>query len=95
MFEEAVSISLIATTQLFERSIQEAEQGQRGFVITGDNAYLDIYRMGAQNAYPGAPGTSTHANSFSLKCDASVTTLKTITHWVRKLSLSTRTRRRW
>jgi len=45
----AHTIDVIATTQLFERSIQEAERGQRGFLITGDNAYLDTYRIGAQN----------------------------------------------
>jgi PAS domain S-box-containing protein len=38
------TIAVITTTQSLERAIQDAERGQRGFLITGNEAYLDPYR---------------------------------------------------
>ena len=44
----AHTIEVITATQALERAIQDAERGQRGFLITGDAAYLDPYRKGVQ-----------------------------------------------
>jgi CHASE3 domain sensor protein len=38
------TIAVITTAQSLERAIQDAERGQRGFLITGNEAYLDPYR---------------------------------------------------
>jgi PAS domain S-box-containing protein len=35
---------VIATAQALERAVQDAERGQRGYVIAGDDAYLEPYR---------------------------------------------------
>jgi PAS domain S-box-containing protein len=39
---------VMRTTHALERAMQDAERGQRGFLITGDSAYLDPYRTGVQ-----------------------------------------------
>lgn len=44
----AHSIAVITTAQALERSVRDAERGQRGFLITGDAAYLEPYRTGIQ-----------------------------------------------
>ncbi|MBI3515932.1 MAG: CHASE3 domain-containing protein [Proteobacteria bacterium] len=41
------TFEVITTAQALERAMQDAERGQRGFLITGDAAYLDPYRSGA------------------------------------------------
>jgi PAS domain S-box-containing protein len=48
----AHSIAVITTTQALERALQDAERGQRGFLITGEPAYLEPYRTGAQDIPP-------------------------------------------
>jgi PAS domain S-box-containing protein len=42
----AHSIEVITTARRLERAIQDAERGQRGFLITGDAAYLEPYETG-------------------------------------------------
>jgi len=42
----AHTIDVITTAQTLERAIQDAERGQRGFIITGDPAYLQPYQAG-------------------------------------------------
>ena len=42
----AHTIEVIATANALERALQDAERGQRGFLITGDPAYLEPYRTG-------------------------------------------------
>jgi PAS domain S-box-containing protein len=42
----AHTYEVIAGAQSLERAIQDAERGQRGFLITGDPAYLETYRRG-------------------------------------------------
>jgi PAS domain S-box-containing protein len=44
----AHTIEVINATQALERAVQDAERGQRGFLITGDAAYLDPYKKGVQ-----------------------------------------------
>jgi PAS domain S-box-containing protein len=44
----AHTIEVINTTQALERAVQDAERGQRGFLITGDAANLDPYNKGVQ-----------------------------------------------
>jgi PAS domain S-box-containing protein len=39
-------IDVISTTKALERAIQDAERGQRGFLITGNPAYLEPYTAG-------------------------------------------------
>lgn len=38
------TFDFISTAQSLQRSIQDAERGQRGFLLTGESAYLDPYR---------------------------------------------------
>src|SRR5260370_32292631 len=42
----AHTIEVTTATQALERAIQDAERGQRGFLVTGDAAYLDPYKKG-------------------------------------------------
>jgi PAS domain S-box-containing protein len=42
------TIDEITTTEALERAIQDTERGQRGFLITGDAAYLEPYKTGVQ-----------------------------------------------
>src|SRR5271166_6360357 len=42
------TIEVITVTHALERAIRDAERGQRGFLITGDPAYLEPYRKGLQ-----------------------------------------------
>src|SRR5438034_325308 len=35
---------VIATARAIERAVQDAERGQRGYLITADAAYLEAYR---------------------------------------------------
>ena len=44
----AHTIEVITTAQALERAVQDAERGQRGFLITGDPEYLEPYVMGAR-----------------------------------------------
>jgi hypothetical protein len=44
----AHTIEVITATQTLERAIQDAERGQRDFLITGNAAYLDPYSKGVQ-----------------------------------------------
>ena len=44
------SIEVMTTAHALELAMQDAERGQRGFLITGDEAYLDPYRSGVQQA---------------------------------------------
>jgi PAS domain S-box-containing protein len=44
----AHTIEVLNATQALERAVQDAERGQRGFLITGDAAYLDPYTKGVQ-----------------------------------------------
>ena len=44
----ARTIDVITTAQSLQLAIQDAERGQRGFLITGDAAYLDPYRSGLE-----------------------------------------------
>jgi PAS domain S-box-containing protein len=43
----AHTIEVITTTQALQRAVQDAGRGQRGFLITGDPAYLAPYNEGA------------------------------------------------
>jgi CHASE3 domain sensor protein len=40
------TIEVFANAHALERAIQDAERGQRGFLITGDSAYLEPYESG-------------------------------------------------
>ena len=40
------SFDLIATAQSLLAALQDAERGQRGYLLTGDSRYLDAYRNG-------------------------------------------------
>ena len=42
------TIEVMTTAQALGRALRDAERGQRGFLITGDEAYLDPYRSGVQ-----------------------------------------------
>jgi len=44
----AHTIEVITETQALETAIRDTERGQRGFLITGDAAYLDPYRSGVE-----------------------------------------------
>jgi PAS domain S-box-containing protein len=44
----ARTIEVITTAQSLQLAIQDAERGQRGFLITGDAAYLDPYTSGLE-----------------------------------------------
>jgi PAS domain S-box-containing protein len=44
----ARTIEVITTAQRLERALQDAERGQRGFLITGDAAYLEPYESGVR-----------------------------------------------
>jgi CHASE3 domain sensor protein len=46
----AHTYEVIATARGLERAIQDAERGQRGYLITGDTLYLDLYRSGTLEA---------------------------------------------
>jgi PAS domain S-box-containing protein len=48
----ARSFEVIAAAHSLDRAIQDAERGQRGFLITGDEAYLRPYHTGVQQT-PG------------------------------------------
>jgi PAS domain S-box-containing protein len=43
----AHAVEVIATTEALARALRDAERGQRGYLITGDGAYLAAYRAGA------------------------------------------------
>src|SRR5437016_40936 len=47
--QEAVAhtFQVIDTARALDQSIQDAERGQRGFIITGDPQYLEPYTSGA------------------------------------------------
>jgi PAS domain S-box-containing protein len=40
----AHTYEVISNARALERAVQDAERGQRGFLITADSAYLDVYR---------------------------------------------------
>jgi methyl-accepting chemotaxis protein len=42
------TVQVITTAQALERAVQDSERGQRGFIITGDPAYLQPYQTGVQ-----------------------------------------------
>jgi PAS domain S-box-containing protein len=44
------TFEVITTAQALDRAIQDAERGQRGFLLTGDPAYLEPYRDGSAAA---------------------------------------------
>jgi PAS domain S-box-containing protein len=44
------TVDVITTIQVLEHAIQDAERGERGFLITGDAAYLEPYRTGVLEA---------------------------------------------
>ena len=46
----AHTFEVIAAARGLDQAMQDAERGQRGFLITGDNAYLDPYRAGIVEA---------------------------------------------
>jgi PAS domain S-box-containing protein len=46
----AQSHQVITTVQALGRAVQDAERGQRGYLITGNDAYLDAYRKGTSEA---------------------------------------------
>ncbi len=46
------SFEIITAAHSLDQAIQDAERGQRGFVITGDDAYLRPYFTGVQDT-PG------------------------------------------
>jgi PAS domain S-box-containing protein len=46
----ARTYEVIAAARGVERAMQDAERGQRGFLITADAAYLDTYRSGIREA---------------------------------------------
>lgn len=48
----AHTYEVITTAQALDRAVQDAERGQRGFLITSDPTYLDAYRAGTLAA-PG------------------------------------------
>jgi PAS domain S-box-containing protein len=48
----AHSFEVIAAAHSLDQALQDAERGQRGFLITGDDAYLQPYHAGVQAA-PG------------------------------------------
>jgi PAS domain S-box-containing protein len=44
------TFEVIATANALDHAMQDAERGQRGFLITGDDAYLEPYRSGVEDA---------------------------------------------
>jgi PAS domain S-box-containing protein len=44
------TFGVISTAQALDHAMQDAERGERGFLITGELAYLDPYRTGIRNA---------------------------------------------
>jgi PAS domain S-box-containing protein len=44
------TFEVISTAQALDQALQDAERGERGFLITGELAYLDPYRTGIRNA---------------------------------------------
>jgi len=46
----AHAVQVIATARALERAITDAERGERGYVLTGDQAYLEAYRAGSRAA---------------------------------------------
>jgi hypothetical protein len=46
----AHTFEVIANAQSLQRGVQDAERGQRGFLATGDVAYLELYRKSAGEA---------------------------------------------
>jgi PAS domain S-box-containing protein len=44
------SFEVITTARELDRTIQDAERGQRGYLVTGNAAYLEPYRTGARDA---------------------------------------------
>ena len=46
------TFEVIAAATRLDRSVQDAERGQRGFLITGNNSYLEPYEAGVR-AIPG------------------------------------------
>jgi len=45
----AHTLEVIAAARSFDLAIGDAESAERGFIITGDNVYLGIYRKGIQD----------------------------------------------
>jgi len=48
----AHTFEVLRTAQALDQSLQDAERGQRGFLITGDNTYLAPYQQGIETV-PG------------------------------------------
>src|ERR1700751_3989024 len=44
------TFAVIRSARGLDHAMQDAERGQRGFLITGDDAYLDPYRAGLKEA---------------------------------------------
>ena len=44
------TFEVIATAQALDQALQNAERSQRGFLITGESAYLEPYRTGVRDA---------------------------------------------
>ena len=44
------TFEVITTAQALERAVRDAESGQRGYLLTGDTAYLEPYRNGVRDA---------------------------------------------
>lgn len=44
------SFDLITTAESLQGALQDAERGQRGYLITGDSRYLRAYRNGTEQA---------------------------------------------
>jgi PAS domain S-box-containing protein len=48
----AHTLEVIATAQSLQRAVHDAERGQRGYLLTGDPAYLEPYRRSEQEFQP-------------------------------------------
>jgi PAS domain S-box-containing protein len=46
----AHTFAVISTARAIDHGIQDAERGQRGYLITGDDVYLEPYRFGVKEA---------------------------------------------
>src|SRR5579862_5759069 len=44
------TFEVMSTAQSLELAMQDAERGQRGYIITGDESFLEPYRTGSQSA---------------------------------------------
>jgi PAS domain S-box-containing protein len=44
------TFAVITTAEALDRAVQDAERGQRGYLLTGNPAYLEPYQTGALNA---------------------------------------------